>query len=223
MTSRSTVSLGLADALPRCLSSLRVYSHKRGQALKRTSIGIRRDARLIIGEQVRENYGLQIRLAFIGKPVRMSGQANELIGRFDKIFRSHGGVLAERHVVLAPNVEGRNANLASGKVEIIVNGAIPIERRGKGSWLGKAQRSLVNEVFRHARVECSAQPSGSAGEQGQFGRTVAESKEADVVETVVLCGIGFTGILKGDRVRRREHGQRLEPLSSAHATMPPQS
>src|ERR1700761_1698436 len=24
--------------------------------------------------------------------------------------------------------------------------------------------------------------------------------------------IGFTGLLKGDRVRRREHGQRLEPL-----------
>jgi hypothetical protein len=162
--------------------------------------------------QVRENYGLQIRLAFIGKPVRMFGQANELIGRFDKIFRSHGGVLAERHVVLAPDVEGRNANLAGGNAEIVVNGAIPIERRGKGSWLGKPLRSLVNEVFRHARVECCAQPSGSAGEQGQFGRTVAESKEADVVETAVLCGIGFTGILKGDRVRRREHSQRLEPL-----------
>ena len=114
--------------------------------------------------QVRENYGLQIRLAFIGKPVRMSGQAKELIGRFDKIFRSHGGVLAERHVVLAPDVESRNANLASGNVEIVVNGAIPIEGRRKGSWLGKPLRSLVNEVFRHAPVECSAQPSGSAGE-----------------------------------------------------------
>ena len=94
--------------------------------------------------QVRENYGLQIRLAFIGKPVRMSGQAKELIGRFDKIFRSHGGVLAERHIVLAPDVESRNANLASGNVEIVVNGAIPIECRGKGSWLGKPLRSLVN-------------------------------------------------------------------------------
>jgi hypothetical protein len=105
---------------------------------------------------------------------------------------------------LAPNVEGRNANLASGNVEIVVNGAIPIECRGKGSWLGKPLRSLVNEVFRHARVECSAQPSGSVGEQGRLGRTVAESKEADVVETAVLFGIGLTGILKGDRVRRRE-------------------
>jgi hypothetical protein len=82
-------------------------------------------------------------------------------------------------------------------------------------------------VFRHARVECSAQTSGSVGEQGRLGRTVAESKEADVVEAAVLFGIGFTGHLKGDRVRRREHGQRLEPLwmdvASAHATMPPQS
>src|SRR6476620_2688208 len=112
---------------------------------------------------------------------------------------------------LAPNVEGRNANLASGNVEIVVNGAVPIERRGKGSWLGKPLRSLVNEVFRHARVECSAQPSGSVGEQGRLGRTVTESK-ADVVETVALFEIGFTGLLKGDRVRRREHGQRLEPL-----------
>lgn len=86
---------------------------------------------------MRENYGLQIWLAFIGKPVRMSSQANKLIGCFDKMLRSHGGVLAERHVVLAPNVEGRNANLASGNVEIVVNGAIPIECRGKGSWLGK--------------------------------------------------------------------------------------
>ena len=153
--------------------------------------------------QVRENYGLQIRLAFIGKPVRMSGQAKELIGRrFDKIFRSHGGVLAERHIVLAPDVESRNANLASGYVEIVVNGAIPIERRRKGSWLGEPLRSLLNEVIGHARVECSAQPPGSAGKQGQFGRTVAESEEADVVETVVLGGIGFAGILKGDRVRR---------------------
>jgi len=44
---------------------------------------------------VRENYGLQIWFAFIEKPVRMSGQANELIGRFDEIPRSHGGVHAE--------------------------------------------------------------------------------------------------------------------------------
>jgi propanediol utilization protein len=93
---------------------------------------------------VRENHGLQIWLAFIGKPVRMSGQANKLIGCFDEILRSHGGVLAERHVVLAPDVEGRNANLAGGNVEIIVNGAIPIQYRGKGSWLGKPLRSLVN-------------------------------------------------------------------------------
>jgi hypothetical protein len=92
----------------------------------------------------------------------MSGQANEFVGGFDEIPRSHGGVLAERHVVLAPDVEGRNANLASGNVEIIVNGAIPIQCRGKGSWLGKPLRSLVNEVVRHARVECSAQPSGSS-------------------------------------------------------------
>jgi hypothetical protein len=161
---------------------------------------------------VRENYGLQIRLAFIGKPVRMPGQANELIGCFDEIHRSHSGVLAERHVVLAPDVEGRNANLACGNVEIVVNGAIPIQCRGKGSWLGKPLRSLVNQVFRHARVECSAQPSGSVGEQGRLRRTIAESKEADVVETAILCGIGFTGLLKGDRVRRREHGQRLDPL-----------
>ena len=112
---------------------------------------------------------------------------------------------------LAPNVEGRNANLASGNVEIVVNGAIPIECRGKGSWLGKPLRSLVNEIFRHARVECSAQPSGSVGEQGRLGRTVTESK-ADVVETVALFEIGFTGLLKGDRVRCREYGQRLEPL-----------
>jgi hypothetical protein len=27
-----------------------------------------------------------------------------------------------------------------------------------------------------------------------------------------LFGIGFAGLLKGDRVRRREYGQRLEPL-----------
>jgi hypothetical protein len=74
----------------------------------------------------------------------MSGQANKLIGCFDEILRSHGGVLAERHVVLAPDVEGRNANLAGGNVEIIVNGAIPIQCRGKGSWLGKPLRSLVN-------------------------------------------------------------------------------
>ena len=140
-----------------------------------------------------------------------AGQANKLIGCFDEIPRSHG-VLAERHVVLTPDVEGRNANLASGNAEIVVNGAIPIECRGKGSWLGKPQRSLVNEVFRHARVECSTQPSGSIGEQGRLGRTVAEPKEADVVETVVLFGIDFTGHLKGDRVRRREHGQRLDPL-----------
>ena len=72
---------------------------------------------------MRENYGLQIWLAFIGKPVRMSGQANKLIGCFDEILRSHGGVLAERHVVLAPDVEGRNANLASGNAEIVANGA----------------------------------------------------------------------------------------------------
>ena len=169
---------------------------------------------------MRENYGLQIWLAFIGKPVRMSGQANKLIGCFDEILRSHGGVLAECHVVLAPDVEGRNANLASGNVEIVVNGAVPIERRGKGSWLGKPLRSLVNEVFRHARVECSAQPSGSVGEQGRLGRTVTESKEADVVETVVLFGIGFTGLLKGDRVRRREHGQRLEPLCMRRCKRP---
>jgi hypothetical protein len=92
---------------------------------------------------VREDYGLQIWLAFIGKPVRMSSQANKLIRCFDEILRSHGGVLAERHVVLAPNVEGRNANLASGNVEIVVNGAIPIECRGKGSWLGKPMRGQV--------------------------------------------------------------------------------
>jgi propanediol utilization protein len=90
---------------------------------------------------VHENYGLQIWLAFIRKPVRMSGQANKLIGCFDEILRSHGGVLAERHVVLAPDVEGRNANLASGNVEIVVNGAIPVECRGKGSWLGKPLRT----------------------------------------------------------------------------------
>jgi hypothetical protein len=161
---------------------------------------------------VRENYGLQIWLAFIGKPVRMSSQANKLIGCFDEILRSHGGVLAERHVVLAPDVESRNANLANGNVEIVVTGAIPIECRPTGSRLGKPLRSLVNEVFRHARVECSAQRSGSAGEQGRPRRTVAESKEADVVETAVLFGIGLTGILKSDRVRRREHGQRLQPL-----------
>ena len=76
----------------------------------------------------------------------MSGQANELIGCLDEILRSHGGILAERHVVLAPDVDGRNANLPSGNVEIVVNGAIPIECRGKGSWLGKPLRSLVNEV-----------------------------------------------------------------------------
>ena len=29
---------------------------------------------------------------------------------------------------------------------------------------------------------------------------------------MVLFEIGFTGLLKGDRVRRREHGQRLQPL-----------
>jgi hypothetical protein len=52
-------------------------------------------------------------------------------------------------------------------------------------------------VVRQWIFECSAQPSGSAGEQVRLGRTVAESKEADVVETVVLCGIGFAGILKG--------------------------
>src|SRR5258707_3373636 len=62
----------------------------------------------------------------------MSGQANELIGRFDEIPRSHGGVLAERHVVLAPDVEGRSANLASGNVEIVVNGPIPISVSRKG-------------------------------------------------------------------------------------------
>jgi hypothetical protein len=129
-----------------------------------------------------------------------------------KSFRSHGGVLAERNVVLAPDVEGRNANLASGNVEIIVNDAIPIQCRGKSSWFGKPPRGLVNKVLRHARVECSAQPSGSVGKQGRLGRTVAESKEADIVETAVLFGIGFTGLLKGDRVRRREYGQRLEPL-----------
>jgi hypothetical protein len=33
-----------------------------------------RDARSIISPQVRENYGLQIWLAFIRKPVRMSGR-----------------------------------------------------------------------------------------------------------------------------------------------------
>src|SRR6185295_19115190 len=49
---------------------------------------------------------------------------------------------------------------------------------------------------------------------------VAESKEADVVETVVLFGIGFTGLLKGDRVRRREHGQRLEPLCMRRCKRP---
>jgi hypothetical protein len=86
-----------------------------GSAPSEVQSGIRRDAGSIIGLQVRKNYGLQIRLAFIGKPVRMPGQTNELIGRFDKNFRSHGGVLAERHVVLAPDVEGRNANLASGR------------------------------------------------------------------------------------------------------------
>jgi hypothetical protein len=59
----------------------------------------------IISPQVRENYGLQIWLAFIGKPVRMSGQANELIGCFNEILRSHRGILAERHVVFAPDVE----------------------------------------------------------------------------------------------------------------------
>lgn len=74
----------------------------------------------------------------------MSGQANELIGRFDEIPRSHGGVLAERYVVLAPDVEGRSANLASGNVEIVVNGPIPIQYRGKGSWLGKPLRGLIN-------------------------------------------------------------------------------
>jgi hypothetical protein len=109
MTSNSTVTLGSADAPPRCRSSLVRTVAKEGP-----------DARSIMRPHVRENYGLQIRLAFIGKPVRMSGQANELIGRFDKIFRSHGGVLAERHVVLAPDVEGRNANLAGGNVEIVV-------------------------------------------------------------------------------------------------------
>ena len=50
---------------------------------------------------MRENYGLQIWFAFIGKPVRMSSQANKLIGCFDEILRSHSGVLAERHVGLA--------------------------------------------------------------------------------------------------------------------------
>jgi hypothetical protein len=35
---------------------------------------------------VRENYGLQIWLAVIGMPVRMSGQANELMGCFDEIL-----------------------------------------------------------------------------------------------------------------------------------------
>jgi hypothetical protein len=143
---------------------------------------------------VRENYGLQIWLAFIGKPVRMSGQANKFIGCLDEILRSHGGVLAERHVFFTPDVEGRNADLASGNVEIVVDGAIPVERRAKGSWLAKPLRSLVNQIFRHARVECSAQPSGSVGEQGCLGRTVAQSKEANVVETAVLFGIGLTGI-----------------------------
>jgi hypothetical protein len=52
------------------------------------------EARSIISPQVRENYGLQIWLAFIGKPVRMSGRANELIGCFDEILRSHGGALS---------------------------------------------------------------------------------------------------------------------------------
>jgi hypothetical protein len=105
----------------------------------------------------------QIWLAFIGKPVRMSGKANKSIGCFDESVCSHGGVLAERHVVLAPDVEGRNANLASGNVEIIVNGSIPIECRGKSSRLGKPLRSLVNQAFRHARVERNAQPPGSVG------------------------------------------------------------
>jgi len=114
----------------------------------------------------------------------MSDQANEFIGCFDEIPRSHGGVLAECHVVLAPDVEGRDSNLAGGNLEIVVDGAVPIERRGKGSWLGKPLHSLVNQVFRHARIECSAQPSRSSA----------------------------SGLLKGERVRRREQGQRLEPL-----------
>jgi hypothetical protein len=40
----------------------------------------------------------------------------------------------ECHVVLTPDVEGRDSNLAGGNLEIVVDGAIPIERRGKGSW-----------------------------------------------------------------------------------------
>ena len=123
---------------------------------------------------MRENYGLQIWLAFIGKPVRMSGQANELIGCFDEILRSYSGVLAERHVILAPDVEGRNANLASENVEIVVNGAIPIECRGKGSWLGKPLRSLVNEVFQHARVNAARSlraPSASKADSGEPSRS----------------------------------------------------
>jgi hypothetical protein len=54
---------------------------------------------------VRKNERVQIRLAFIEKPVCMSGQADELIGRLDEIFRSHGGILAERHIVLAPDIQ----------------------------------------------------------------------------------------------------------------------
>jgi hypothetical protein len=62
MTSKSTVALGSADAPPRCRSSLVRTVAKEGP-----------DARSIMSPHVRENYGLQIRLAFIGKPVRMSG------------------------------------------------------------------------------------------------------------------------------------------------------
>ena len=127
--------------------------------------------------QVRENFGLQIRLAFIRKPVHMSGQANKLIGCFDEILRSHGGVLAERHVVFAPDVEGRNTNLASGNVEIIVNGAIPIQCRGKSSWFGKPPRGLANKVLRHARVECGAQPSAPSASKADSGEPSRSRKK----------------------------------------------
>jgi hypothetical protein len=106
--------------------------------------------------------------------VRVSGQADELIGRLDEIFRSHGGVLAERHIILAPDIEGRNTNLAGRNVEIVVNGAVPIERRGKGSWLGKPQRGLVNEVFgtRGSNASRSLRaPSASKSDSGEPARS----------------------------------------------------
>ena len=123
---------------------------------------------------------------FFREPVTRPLEYFETVGPVDKAPREQCGFAAQGAVFGSPNVECRDGNAACGIRQVVGEGAIPVQRRGKRARFAETPHVFVHERSWNASGVCGPQRRCSVRQQALLCDTPWLTKGTNIVQALVL-------------------------------------